>query len=262
MLDGFWHFCDRKTGERVILQEGGAILSEKTAAYLGVGVGDTVTAIKGDDRGVFTVTGITENYVQHYLFITDETYEKAFGKMPEKGQVLLRYAENTDRARAGSRLLNTDGVAGVYDMTESIDMIRHQLNGVYPAVAIIISAAAALAFVVLYNLNSINITERIRELATLKVLGFWDSEVSQYVFRENIVLTGLGILLGVVLGKYFHAYLITTVEVNLVMFGRRVRLTSYLLAVGMTIFFALLVNLASSRRLRKIDMVESLKSVE
>ena len=141
-------------------------------------------------------------------------------------------------------------------------MIRNQLNGVYPAVIIIISAAAALAFVVLYNLSSINITERLRELATLKVLGFRDREMRDYVFRENLVLTLLGMALGLLMGKWFHAYLITTVEVELVMFGREAHPLSYVLALALTVLFALLVNLAAGRKLRKIDMVESLKTVE
>ena len=130
------------------------------------------------------------------------------------------------------------------------------------AVVLIIICAAALAFVVLYNLTNINITERLRELATLKVLGFNDREMAAFVYRENVCLTIIGVLIGLVMGKFLHQWLILTVEIDMVMFGRTVQPLSYLYAVGLTIIFSLLVNLLANRKLRKIDMVESLKSVE
>ncbi|MEG2119813.1 MAG: ABC transporter permease, partial [Pseudoflavonifractor sp.] len=130
------------------------------------------------------------------------------------------------------------------------------------AVIIITISAAALAFVVLYNLTNINITERMRELATLKVLGFYNGELSAYVYRENIFLTLFGILIGLLMGKFLHQWLVLTVEVDMVMFGRTARLSSYLYAAGLTALFSFLVNLAARRKLKKIDMVESLKTVE
>ncbi|MGM9536732.1 MAG: FtsX-like permease family protein [Candidatus Onthomonas sp.] len=261
-LDGFWNFRDRLTGEPVEMQETGALISEKTAELLGLSVGDTITVVEDNRRGEIPITGIVENYVRHYVYLTKAAYAQAFGEKPEDSQILLSYPETADWGEMGSRLLGQDCVTGIYYLKESQDMIRNQLNGVYPAVIIIITAAAALAFVVLYNLSSINITERLRELATLKVLGFRDGEMRQYVFRENLVLTLIGMALGILLGKWFHAYLITTVEVELVMFGREAHPLSYILALALTIFFALLVNLAAGRKLRKIDMVESLKTVE
>lgn len=261
-LDGFWNFRDRLTKEPVELTREGALISEKTAELLGLSVGDTVTAVEDNRRAEIPITGIVENYVQHYVYLTAHTYEQAFGEQPEMGEILLGYPDTADWKSMGSRLLEQESVTGIYYLEESQNMIRNQLNGVYPAVVIIISAAAALAFVVLYNLSSINITERLRELATLKVLGFRDREMRDYVFRENLVLTLIGMALGVFMGKWFHSYLITTVEVELVMFGREAHPASYLLALGLTLVFALLVNLAAGRRLRKIDMVESLKTVE
>lgn len=261
-LDGFWNFRDRLTKEPVELTQEGALISEKTAELLGLSVGDTVTVVEDNRRGEILITGIVENYVQHYVYLTEEAYAQAFGARPETGEILLCYPDTADWKSMGSRLLEQESVTGVYYLEESQNMIRNQLNGVYPAVIIIISAAAALAFVVLYNLSSINITERLRELATLKVLGFRDRETRDYVFRENLVLTLIGMVLGVLMGKWFHSYLITTVEVELVMFGREAHPLSYVLALALTLLFALLVNLAAGRRLRKIDMVESLKTVE
>ncbi len=261
-LEGFWHFRDRKTQEPVSMSNDGALISEKTADLLGVGVGDTVTIVAGDDRGTVTISGIVENYVQHYIFFTEDYYEAVFGKYAESNEILMTYDESADLESLGGKLLELDAVSGIYYLSDSMDTIRNQLNGVYPAVIIIIAAAAALAFVVLYNLSSINITERTRELATLRVLGFRDKEMRDYVFRENLVLTVIGVILGVILGKYFHAYLITTVEVELVMFGRSAHILSYVLAVVLTLFFALLVNLVAGRKLSRIDMVESLKTVE
>ncbi len=261
-LDGFLDFHDRLTLEPVEMQTDGALISEKTAELLELGVGDMVTVVSGDERAEVEITGIVENYIQHYLYMTDACYEAAFGHAPEEEQILLRYLTDADWEGIGSRLLQLDAVSGVYYMEETEEMVRSQLNGVYPAVVIIISAAGALAFVVLLNLSSINITERLRELATLKVLGFREKELRDYVFRENLVLTFIGMALGVLVGKWFHSYLITTVEVDLVMFGRSAHLSSYLISVAMTLAFAFIVNLVGSRRLRKIDMVESLKTVE
>ena len=142
------------------------------------------------------------------------------------------------------------------------ESIGDGLKGLDYAVAVIVASAAALAFVVLYNLTNINITERMRELATLKVLGFNDREMSAYVSRENTILTFFGVLLGLVMGKYLHRWLVLTVEIDMAMFGRTVEGMSYVFAVALTILFSLLVNLAAKGRLRKIDMVESLKTVE
>lgn len=261
-LDGFWNFRDRETHAPVEMQQEGALLSEKTAELLGLSVGDSITVVNDQQRVQIPITGIVENYIQHYVYLTSEAYEQVFGEQPQQSQILLSYPESADWESMGIQLLDQDGVSGIYYLKESQEMIKSQLEGVYPAVAIIISAAAALAFVVLYNLSSINITERLRELATLKVLGFRDREMRDYVFRENMVLTLIGMVLGVLVGKWFHSYLITTVEVELVMFGRQAHLLSYVLAIALTALFALLVNLAGGRRLRKIDMVESLKTVE
>ena len=261
-LEGFWDFHDRKTGEPVKMSGDGVLLSEKTASLLELEVGDTMTVVCDNNRGEVVISGIMENYVNHYVFLTDDYCENALGFRPEDTQVLLAYDDTADWEAMGSRLLSLDQVTGINYQKEARDMVKKQLNGVFPAVVIIIIAAAALAFVVLFNLSSINLTERRRELATLRVIGLRDKEMRSYVFRENIILTFLGIALGLAAGNLLHAFLMTTVEVDLVMFGRDIHLLSYLLSVGMTLFFAFIVNIFSGRSLAKIDMVESLKSVE
>lgn len=261
-LSGFWDFHDRKTKKPVPMTDDGAILSEKTASLLGVEAGDTITVVFNEKHRKMVISGIMENYVGHYIFVTQNYCEAALGVRPEHTQVLLSYDESGDWEAMGSRLLATDGVTGIFYQKESREIVKNQLNGVYPAVVIIIIAAAALAFVVLFNLSSINLTERKRELATLRVLGLRDQEMRDYVFRENLILTLLGIALGLVFGNLFHAFLMETIEVDLVMFGRQIHPLSYLFAIGLTLLFTVIVNVASGRSLAKIDMVESLKSVE
>lgn len=261
-LEGFWDFHDRKTGEPVEMGGDGVLLSEKTASLLGLEIGDTMTVVCDNKRGQVEVSGIIENYVNHYVFLTKDYCENALGFRPEDTQVLLAYDASSDWEGMGSRLLSLDQVTGINYQKEARDMVKKQLNGVYPAVVIIIIAAASLAFVVLFNLSSINLTERRRELATLRVIGLRDKEMRNYVFRENVILTFLGIALGLVMGNLLHAFLMSTIEIDLVMFGRDIHLLSYLLSVGMTLFFAFIVNIFSGRSLAKIDMVESLKSVE
>ena len=261
-LNGFWDFHDRKTGKSVTMDGNGVLLSEKTASLLGLKVGDTMTVVCDNDRGEAVISGIIENYVNHYVFLTGDYCEKSLGFRPEDTQFLLVYDETADWEAMGSRLLSLDQVTGINYQKEARDMVKKQLNGVFPAVVIIITAAAALAFVVLFNLSSINLTERRRELATLRVIGLRDKEMRNYVFRENVILTFLGIALGLVLGNMLHAFLMTTVEVDLVMFGRDIHSLSYILSIGLTLLFAFIVNIFSGRALAKIDMVESLKSVE
>ena len=163
-------------------------------------------------------------------------------------------SEKTRNIRRGAKHMLTQ---------QALDfLVENQLNGVHPAVVIIILASGALAFVVLFNLSDINITERRRELATLRVLGFRDKEMRQYVFRENVILTLFGIALGLVFGYYFHAFVMSTVEVDLVMFGREPHYIGYVLSAVITMFFAAVVNAIAGKNLNKIDMIESMKSVE
>ena len=222
-FNDFYAFRDRKSGEVYEFPtDGGAAISEKTATMLGVKAGDTVQLKKGDDIVDVKISIIVENYVRHYLYLAPDLYEELFGGAPD------------------------------YNMLRSLDIV----------IVVLIVSAGLLAFVVLYNLNNINITERQRELATLKVLGFFDGEVASYVYRENMVLTLFGVIAGMGIGTFLHHCVIQTVEVDMMMFGRNVFPRSYGWSALITLAFALFVNFMMFYRLRKIDMIESLKSVE
>lgn len=263
-LEGFIELRTRLGHKPVALPEEGLVVTEKLAELLELDVGDTVTLVNGDDRAEAEVSAVTENYIMHYAYLTDGYYEKLFGKAAEDNVVLISYTENTKEIsdQVSSELIRLDGVTSVSRLETTRETFTSSMESVDYAVIIIIVCAAALAFVVLFNLTNINITERMRELATLKVLGFNEREMGAYVYRENVVLTLFGVALGLVLGKLLHQWLILTVEIDMAMFGRSAQPMSYLYAIGLTILFSLLVNLLANRKLRKIDMVESLKSVE
>ena len=256
---------DRVTKEEYAYPQTGAVISEKTAKMLGLSVGDEVTIAREGRKNVkVLINAITENYVLHYLFLSPETYKELYGEEPEYNRLYVVYDEMTEEEESaiGSFLMKYDQCTGVGFTTElekDIDDMLAILNNV---VYVLIISAGLLAFVVLYNLNSINITERRRELATLKVLGFYDGEVAWYVYRENVILTILGCIFGLILGTILHRFTIVTVEVDLMMFGRTVSLLSYIQSIFITIIFAVIVNFVMFFSLKKIDMVESLKSVE
>ena len=247
----------------VALEDGGVVLSEKLAELLGVGVGDSIT-LDGDSRVTAPVTDIVENYVQHYVYLTEDYYTQLFQEDISDNVLLLSYADNNSEIsdQVSTALMAMNGVASYSYIATVRDTFTESMNSVDYAVMIIIVAVAALAFVVLYNLTNINITERTRELATLKVLGFYDGETSAYVYRENIFLTLFGILLGLFLGRLLHSWLVLTVEVDMVMFGRTAPPYAYILAAVLTVIFSLAVNVAAHFKLKKVDMVESLKTVE
>ena len=264
-LEQFIHLRHRQSSDPVDFTDGGVVITEKLAELLEVSVGDTVTLDNGDDRVEAAVTDVVENYVYHYVYLTDGCYEALFGQPPEDNTVLVAYADGIGQAQSdqvSADLMAMDQVASYSYIATIRDSFTDSMNAINYAVVIIILAAAALAFVVLYNLTNINITERTRELATLKVLGFYDRETTAYVYRENVFLTLFGIVLGLVLGRFLHAWMVVTVEVDLVMFGRTAPLYAYLLAAALTVVFSVVVNIAAHFRLKKVDMVESLKTVE
>lgn len=258
-------FKNRVTGERYKLTDSGAILTEKMARTLDVKAGDTIT-IKDDIKGELEVkiSDICENYMGHYLYLTSDLYKELYGKAPEYNSIYYKMNEvEIDQLQTiGESILETKGALSVSytvnmegqmdDMLESLDIV----------LVVLVISAGMLAFVVLYNLNNINITERQRELATLKVLGFFDNEVSAYVYRENMILTIVGALVGMLLGKILHQFVIVTVEIDSVMFGRNIDVSSFVYGFLITIGFSLFVNGVMYFKLKRIDMVESLKSVE
>ena len=261
-LEPLIHLRHRTEDTPVTLPDDGVVLTEKLASLLGVGPGDSIT-LDGDERVEVVVADITEHYIQHYIYMTDAYYESVFGQVPEQNLILADYPTDDPDAESLEReLVGLDGVSSLTRVEDTRNTYGSSLASVDYAVVLIIVCAAALAFVVLYNLTNINITERMRELATLKVLGFYDRELSAYIYRENVILTVFGVGIGMLMGKLLHQWLILTVEIDMLMFGRTLSLPSYLYAVVLTVLFSLIVNLAAHRKLKHIDMVESLKTVE
>ena len=255
---------NRITGETYELTDEGAAISEKTASLLGLKVGDMIPLKKGDKEYKVRVAVITENYMSHYLYMTPRVYEQTFGEMPEYENIVFTMQEDCkdDLEMAGTRILANPGALSISYTSSLASQVDRMLSTLDAVILVLIVSAGMLAFVVLYNLNNINITERQRELATLKVLGFYDGEVSQYVLRENVILTVLVIMFGAVFGILIHRYVITTVEVDAVMFGRNIKPLSFLYSGILTSIFSIVVNGVMHFKLKTIDMVESLKSVE
>ena len=262
----FIHTRNRITKEAYTLGDEGIILAEKTAKMLGVKNGGSITVESTEGKEVeVPVAEICENYMQNFAYISPGLYEKLFGSVPEANNILFKGTDSSDEAaieKTGQELLKNKAALSVTYIGTLAERLNSMLGSLDVVIVVLIISAGMLAFVVLYNLNNININERKRELATLKVLGFFDGEVSSYVFRENILLTVFGCILGVVLGSALHRYVITTVEIESYMFGRIIKIPSYLLAIALTFGFSFLVNLLMHFKLKKIDMVESLKSVE
>lgn len=244
----------------------GAIISEKAATLLGAKTGDEISIqIRDGEYRSVKISGITEHYTSHYLYLSEDVYREIFGAVPVYNIVYFKNgisSEGSDSEQFSEFMLKTDKVLTVNINASSMSRIHDVMSIMDLVTIVLIVSAGALALVVLYNLTNVNITERIREIATLKVLGFYDREVSMYVFRENIVLSLIGGAVGLGLGTALCMFVIQTAEIDEVMFGRTIHPLSYLWAFLVTAAFSVLVNLLMSRVLRKISMVESLKSVE
>lgn len=260
------HMRDRITGETYGLEDQGMVLTEKTAKMLDAEVGDTVNVSREDGKDVqVEITAICENYMSHYAYLSPRAYEKAFGSRAQSNSYLVKMKEGaTDREinQTGQQLLQREGTLSINYTGNIQEQLNNMLGSLDMVMIVLILSAGLLAFVVLYNLNNININERKRELATLKVLGFYDGEVGAYVYRENVMLTLMGAGLGVILGIILHRFVIETVEVDVCMFGRNIDLSSFVISILLTIAFSVFVNFVMYYKLKKIDMVESLKSVE
>lgn len=256
-----------RTSEEVYTLDGeGILLTEWMADTLGVSAGDSITMEKedGSSSQEVQVMGVVENYIMNYAYMSPQYYEKIYG---EPAEFEVMYAEFTPEGQErenelGSEILQQPGVYNVSYTSDTKREINDMLQALVLVIIVLIVTAALLAFVVLYNLNNVNITERRRELATLKVLGFYDQEVAAYVYHENIILTLMGIVVGVGLGTLLHQYIIHTIRVDMVMFGQHVSLVSFLISTVLTAVFSAFVNFVMYFKLKEINMVESLKSVE
>ena len=264
-LESMQVFQSRTTKEKYELTDDGVILSEQMAEALGVGEGDYVSITSGDNAPVrVVVSHIMENYLMHYVYMTEGYYEKAFGEAPEYNMYWLKLNKDgvANEDALGKNLMDHDEILTVTYVSSTREMIDNMLKSLYVVVIVLVISASLLAFVVIYNLNNINISERRRELATIKLLGFYDSEVAMYVYRENIWLTILGAFAGIFIGKALHGFIIQTVQVNQVMFGHDVSVPSCIYSMVLAFIFSMAVNAVMYFQLKKIDMIESLKSVE
>ena len=261
---------DRHTGEQYKVTDDGVIINEKLASLLGgVQKGDTITLALADTKRVTaTVTEICENYAHHYVYITEKLYKELSGEEGLPYNCFFFNSEDgddmteSDRDELAQELMKIDGVMGVSFKTSVAGTFKSMLNSLLFVIVVLIVSAGALAFIVLYNLTNININERIREIASLKVLGFYDKEVSMYVFRETVILTLIGTVAGMVFGRFLVDFVVKTAEIDMVMFGRTVHPMSFVFSGLITICFAVIVMLFMHRRLMKVNMVEALKSVE
>lgn len=256
-----------RTSEEVYTLDGeGILLTEWMADTLGVSAGDSITMEKedGSSSQEVQVMGVVENYIMNYAYMSPQYYEKIYGEPAEFEVMYVEFTpEGQERENElGSEILQQPGVYNVSYTSDTKREINDMLQALVLVIIVLIVTAALLAFVVLYNLNNVNITERRRELATLKVLGFYDQEVAAYVYHENIILTLMGIVVGVGLGTLLHQYIIHTIRVDMVMFGQHVSLVSFLISTVLTAVFSAFVNFVMYFKLKEINMVESLKSVE
>lgn len=249
-------------GKNVLnLETDGVVITKKLSILLNLKVGDEIelSGANGEQEIRLKITGISKNYIFHYVYMNKETYEKYFESDFGYNQTLIIQKNDKDLS---SWLLEGEHISSVTTTDSLKENFENMLDGLDIIILVIIISAGGLAFVVLYNLNNINICERVRELATLKVLGFYDKDVSTYVFRENMVLSVVGILTGYFAGNLLHEFVMDTVEVDMVMFGRNIDLLSYIYATLITIGFTLIINLTMHFKLKKIDMTTSLKSIE
>lgn len=265
-LSQFITLQERKTKAPVDFHEDTVLLTEKLAERLGVKTGDTITVQRNDNnaKAQFTVGGVIENYVQNYVYLFPALYQESYHIAPDFKQTIAVAPDGSqeNRDRITSAFLKSDEVQAVSFTDDIKDSFQNTIKSIDFIVIVLIISAGLLAFVVLYNLTNINITEREKEIATIKVLGFYDKEVSAYIYRETGILTLIGTAVGLVFGIFLHAFVVRTAEVDMVMFGRTIEWTSYIFAALLTIVFSALVNLVMYRKLKRVSMVESMKSTE
>ncbi|NLM77360.1 MAG: FtsX-like permease family protein [Ruminococcaceae bacterium] len=264
-LSTFYDLHERTSGHELPLTGSGAVISEKLASLLALRPGDTLTYSDTENRTYSVqVNGIAENYLAHYIFMSAETFDHLTFREPDFNTAAFIADDPSALAASAFKetILEQDMVLGSFFTDSLADDFAKSIGSLNLVVMLLIAAAAALAFVVLYNLISINITERKREIATIKVLGFRDLEVSAYVFRENIILTALGTLAGLLLGLVLHRFVMDTMEIDAIMFGKSIHWLSYLYATLLTVLFSTLVNAFMHIRLRRIKMATSMKSAE
>lgn len=254
---------NRNNGNKLNLENDGVIVTEKLCMLLDLSVGDTLS-LNDDDENVYKmkISGITENYASHYVYMSSTLFEEIFGKQATFNSFYIHTSDNALDNDIAKEIVANDNFLGVSYNSELSKSFSDTLDSLNSIVLLLIVCAGALAVVVLYNLSNINITERKREIATIKVLGFYNGEVSAYIIRENVLSTLIGIIIGWIFGVFLHYFVVTTSEVDIVMFDRNLVWWAYVFAFVLTVIFSAIVNFVLYFKLKKIEMVESLKSVE
>lgn len=264
-LSDFIRLQDRTSRQPVAFPEEGAVITEKLSRLFGISAGEQITLRNSDNREVsVTVAGITENYTFNYVYLSPACYEDVFGESYRSNTILFNMEDSGEETenRISSELVSNGSVLSVTFSEASTKTFRDMISSLNYIVLVLIISAGALALVVLYNLTNINVNERIRELATIKVLGFYDKEVSSYIYRENNISAFIGILFGLIGGIFLHHFVVQTAEIDFLMFAPEVDWFSFVASALLTAVFTLIVNCILHFRLKKIDMVESLKSIE
>ena len=265
LFDEFFLLRDRETKKEYKLSDDKVIINEKLANLLKIAEGDEITLKIGDTNTVkATVGNICENYMMHFVYMTPKMYERLYETAPTYNKVYARF-ENTkliNKDEMSNEVLTNPAFTGINFVDDTMEGITNMIDSLDTVVIVLIISAGGLAFLVLYNLNNISIEERRKELATLKVLGFYDGEVSAYVLRENVIITIIGIVVGVFVGRIMHTFVISTCEIDMVMFGRYVSKQSIVYCILLTILFAVIINWYMHFSMKKIDMASSMKSVD
>lgn len=265
IIDSFYDMHD-SSGKHITLsdlKDNETIINKGLSDRYGIKPGDTIT-ISSDTlaKTEFKVAAINENFIYNYMYLTKSGYESNIGPLPEKKNVYLNVKEGEDAHEVGAKLMNNKGVSVVSATVDMLDRVDNMMESLNIIVYLVIGCAMALSAVVVYNLTNINIAERVREIATVKVLGFYKEETRSYVFRENIILSIMGAAVGLFLGKLLHAFIMSEIVVDLITFDVRVTLLSYVLAFVLTVVFTFIIDLLMGKKLEEISMTESLKAVE
>lgn len=249
--------------KKITLKDDKIVISAKLSKLLNVRKGNKVNLKRNNKEYTFVVQEITENYFEHYVYMTKNTYEKYFEEFDNNSLLIKTNDLNDKEEQELQELINNLSYgANITNTSEIVDTLNNTIKSLDSVVFILIVSSAMLAFVVLYNLANINIIERKREIATLKVLGFYDYEVDSYIIKETIILTIIGIILGLISGLYLCYFIISSCETDNLMFLRNIEVPSYVISTIITISFTLLVNILTHFNLKKIDMIDSLKNVE
>lgn len=262
-VNNFWHLFSADGQKLAYPSFGEAVVNKKLADKCNLKVGDSVTVRDGDMKSfTVTITGIAENYVYNYIYISRKTYQQGIGSEPEYKRLCVKTVDTQDIHKIAAAYTENDEVLQVTVTEDLRTRINNMMGSLDAVVLLVIFCAGALAFIVLYNLTNINITERIREIATIKVLGFYAGETAQYVFRENMLLTAIGTAVGLLIGKWLHHFVISSIDIDLISFDIHIKAGSYIMSILLTFVFALLVDAVMYAKLGNINMAESLKSIE